>query len=544
MLEKIYKTRINALIFLFVLSSVLFIGLGKVHLFDWDEINFAESAREMIASGNYLRVQIDFEPFWEKPPLFFWLQVIAMKLFGVNEFAARFPNAVFGFVYLVTLFLIGARHFNNKFGLMWSLVYIGSILPHFYFKSGIIDPIFNYFIFIAIYFMVRSIHDETHNKKWAVFSGIMSGLSVLTKGPVGFLLLALTLLVFVAVKGRKYFPSLLNILTFFAGFIGIVSIWVGAEVFSNGWSILWQFIDYQIGLLSSPVAGHKQPFYYHFVVVFIGCFPSSVFALPTFFNMRSKSPYELKVWMRSLFWVVMIVFTIVTTKIVHYSSMAYLPLSFLATFYLFNVSWGRQSNRKWLRVLFLIMGLLLGSLLMTVPLLMVNKEILYPLIKDPFALAALQLPVDWTGWEASIWLFFLIAVVFTYFLLKRNRQFRAVAVIGLASFISLELTLQFMVPKIEAHSQRSAIEFYEELSGKECYVTTLGFKSYAHYFYFQQPDDQNKQRKNKQWLLTGNIDKPAYFVSKITHKEAEQYDQLKKIGSKGGFDFYVREVGK
>ena len=48
--------------------------LGSVHLFDCDEINYAESAREMIVTGDYLTVQIDFEPFPEKPPLFFWLQ--------------------------------------------------------------------------------------------------------------------------------------------------------------------------------------------------------------------------------------------------------------------------------------------------------------------------------------------------------------------------------------------------------------------------------------------------------------------------------------
>ncbi|MCW3122316.1 MAG: glycosyl transferase family 39, partial [Flavipsychrobacter sp.] len=67
--------------------------LGQVHLFDWDEINFAECAREMIVSKDYLRAQIDFMPFWEKPPFFIWMQVLAMKMFGVGEYAARFPNA-------------------------------------------------------------------------------------------------------------------------------------------------------------------------------------------------------------------------------------------------------------------------------------------------------------------------------------------------------------------------------------------------------------------------------------------------------------------
>ena len=83
------------------IAIVLFIPfLGAVHLFDWDEINFAECAREMIVSHNYSLVQINFQPFWEKPPLFIWLQVLSMKMFGVNDFAARFPDAVCGIITL------------------------------------------------------------------------------------------------------------------------------------------------------------------------------------------------------------------------------------------------------------------------------------------------------------------------------------------------------------------------------------------------------------------------------------------------------------
>ena len=75
-----------------LLGSLLFIPfLGHVHLFDWDEINFAESAREMIATGNYFSVQINYDRFTEKPPLFFWLQVLSMKAFGINDFRQGFP---------------------------------------------------------------------------------------------------------------------------------------------------------------------------------------------------------------------------------------------------------------------------------------------------------------------------------------------------------------------------------------------------------------------------------------------------------------------
>src|SRR4249920_2672941 len=102
--------------------------LGAVHLFDWDEINFAESAREMLATGNFTRVQIDYQPFWEKPPLFFWLQAASMSVFGVNEFAARFPNAVIGIITLITFFLIGRKLYDEKFGMLWVLSMLGSFL--------------------------------------------------------------------------------------------------------------------------------------------------------------------------------------------------------------------------------------------------------------------------------------------------------------------------------------------------------------------------------------------------------------------------------
>src|SRR4051812_3491304 len=89
-------------LWILIVSCFLFIPfLGRVHLFDWDEVNFAECAREMLLTRNYLTVQMNFLPFWEKPPFFIWLSAVSMKLFGVNEMAARLPNAVCGIITLL-----------------------------------------------------------------------------------------------------------------------------------------------------------------------------------------------------------------------------------------------------------------------------------------------------------------------------------------------------------------------------------------------------------------------------------------------------------
>jgi len=159
-------------------ASILFFPfLGAVHLFDWDEINFAECAREMIVSGNYSQVQINFQPFWEKPPLFIWMQALSMQLWGVNEFAARFPNALCGVVSLLVIYLIGKKVYDRKFALIWVLVYASSFLTFFYFKTGIIDPWFNLFIFVGIYFAVLFTNNPAGSKNnlYLIFSGASIG---------------------------------------------------------------------------------------------------------------------------------------------------------------------------------------------------------------------------------------------------------------------------------------------------------------------------------------------------------------------------------
>lgn len=72
-------------------------GLGLVHLFDWDELNFAESAREMVVSHNYNYVQIAFEPFWEKPPFLFgfkrFLSISLVTELGYIDYPMQYPES-------------------------------------------------------------------------------------------------------------------------------------------------------------------------------------------------------------------------------------------------------------------------------------------------------------------------------------------------------------------------------------------------------------------------------------------------------------------
>ena len=127
-----YRKKRTLLVYLgIILLATLFMlpYLGSVNLFDSNEVNYAESSREMILTGDYLNVQIDFQPFPEKPPLFFWFQVVSMKIFGINEFAARFPNFICGIVTLMILYSLGKRIYGFRFGLFWVLSFVPPYCP-------------------------------------------------------------------------------------------------------------------------------------------------------------------------------------------------------------------------------------------------------------------------------------------------------------------------------------------------------------------------------------------------------------------------------
>src|ERR1700739_643482 len=100
------KSPLISLVLVAVGALLFFPFLGRVHLFDWDEINFAECAREMIAAKQYFLVTINYLPFWEKPPLFIWMQALSMKMVGVSDYAARLPNAICGIATMVLLYKV------------------------------------------------------------------------------------------------------------------------------------------------------------------------------------------------------------------------------------------------------------------------------------------------------------------------------------------------------------------------------------------------------------------------------------------------------
>jgi 4-amino-4-deoxy-L-arabinose transferase-like glycosyltransferase len=485
---------------IFLFYSVLILPfLGKVHLFDWDEINFAEAAREILVTGNWWNIQIEFWPFWEKPPLFIWMQAVSMQIFGVNEFAARFPNYIIGLFTLWTLFIFVKKELNTTGGLWAVLLYMGAITPQFYFRSGIIDPTFNLFIFLSIVSLGNAISQKKNSS--FLFAGVWLGFSVLTKGPVSILLVGLTGLVY-QLRYQHHFYKIKNLLWLVVGLISLPSIWLFFQSQFVGFWFVKEFLYYQVDLFLNPVASHGQPFYYHPIVLLIGCFPLLIIALRSlFFKTRTNESAFVQL-SRILFWVVLIVFSLVTTKIVHYSSMCYLPAAIIGAHFLMNVPLFNRLQKILFGTIGAIWIILISVLIILIKNPSLKNEILSK-IDDVFAVAQLETMVTMSSFAfvLPLLLFFVISLLL---MAKNTNGIRTGSALFLMVLV-ISLMSVIIVPKAEEHLQQKWINHLKTYQGKKVIHLTIGFKSYAHLYYTQHKNIKQAKEASEEILKRMNF---------------------------------------
>ncbi len=563
-----------ALGFIVLVSSALFIPLlGSCPLFDWDEINFAECAREMVVTNNYSSVQLNYNPFWEKPPFFIWLQAISMNIFGINEFAARFPNALCGIITLCVIYLIGKKINSPAFGLTWVLVYAGTLLPHFYFKSGIIDPWFNLFIFLSFYQLLMHFNNPIGKSGFlsALLAGFFLGIAVLTKGPAAIVIVGAFVLVYGVVKKFKNITTLKFVIIFAISLLVTGCSWFVVELLRGNYNIIEAFFKYQLQLLTTEDSGHGGSFLYHVVVLLVGCFPTSLLLLLAIKKSESDTPYQkhIKRGMLFLLGVVLIIFSLlVKTKIVHYSSLCYLPLTYLATYSVFKLINKEYKLKSIFIYSFVAISFIVGMAFTLIGLIEYLKPWILKnnFIDNAFIIGNINAQVHWQGWE---WLTGIIFMLLSFYFIWKIRIGKEKFIFYLYGFyvIFICICINTFAPKIELYSQQAPIDFYRAIAKKQFYIETAGFKSYAYLFYGEKRAEQNlnadcvnfvsktldSMEKNGytritsyslaylNWMQFGNIDRPAIFICKAgSENDLLSNKLIKKIYSKNGYVFCCR----
>lgn len=535
--------------FLILLYGLIFLlpFAGSVHLFDWDEIIFAEAAREMIISGDYLTVTINYAPFWEKPPGFIWMQVFSMKLFGINECAARFPNVLSGMLTLMLVYLAGRKLHGDRFGMLWTLSFGTAVLPFFYFRTGIIDPWFNLFIILGFTFFIFYLAHERFERRHlnVGLSAFFLGLAVLTKGPVAVLIFALSFFIYLLWVRGRISVRFSHVVLFIVVLVVTGGSWFFVAVLTGNRQVVVDFIQYQAGLFSSDFAGHSGFPGFHFVILLFGVFPASVLMLKGFPRKKEEegAAQVFRTWMYILFFLVLILFTIVRTKLVHYSSLAYYPMTFIAAWVMHNWLERRVEIGRWQIAMLGVIGSLLVLITALVPTFLLFPDVIAERFAErlsPYTAGVLGTDAGW-GITAYIPSAILLAgLVFSLGRISR-RDKRGMYILhgGVALFAYASVLL--FVPKFETMVQQPAINFIKSHAGPDERIVNLGSRSFAPYFYGQWMPSEMPPGIDVDLQEVLDEKEPVYAVMKADRSERvfAKYPGLVRLGAEGGYVFAV-----
>ncbi len=533
--------------------------LGGIHLLDWGEVNLAESAREMLLTGNYGHAQIDFKPLWESPPLFLWLQALSMKVFGVGEFAARFPNVLCGLATFLLVYHLGRRLHDRAFGWLWALAWLGSLLPHLYFRSGVVDPWFNLLVFGGLYGFIEfrwqffTAHEASsfwRRYRFLLLGGWLTGLAMLVKGPVALLVLLLTLLLYWAryrFRNRGFFKHLV----LFAGVAGsVLFAWLALESMEHGAWFATEYFSHQMPAVGQSGTASVGFWGLSALMLLVGCFPVSVFALPNLWGdhqsedemldsdtLVSCKRSDLATWMQLLFWVVLILFSVLPGKNAPIASLAYFPLTYLGTLTIWRaLRWHIQPRATGL--LLLGLGIGIGLLQAALPVIGNHVDWLQSwLTGNEFLNAQLKVDLQWHWWQGLPGLVLVAASLLAWHYWRHARPWVAAQTIFAGGAIFTAFTFLTCAGYLDRYIQCAAIEFYESKAGENCQVKPVGFQTYAPLFYSRQRcSHEGLTRADPSCFMPANRPgQKVYLVAKIPHLDG--LSGCREIYRYGGFVF-------
>lgn len=177
-------------------ALLLFFGNGQLWITDSVESNYALTAKEMVLSGDWISPQIYGNYWYDKPIFFYWLTAAGFKIFGFNEFAARFFPALFGMAGLGLLVYAAKKLYGEKTA-FWSGVILMTSTEFFLIsKSVITDSTLFFFFSMALVFFYLGYSTQNKNYYYGMYIGM--ALATLTKGPIGFLLQGLIMVLLLA----------------------------------------------------------------------------------------------------------------------------------------------------------------------------------------------------------------------------------------------------------------------------------------------------------------------------------------------------------
>jgi len=268
--------RLPSWMWLIPLLSIWFaLFLGNRPFASPDEGRYVEIPREMVASGDYITPRLNGVKYFEKPPLYYWLQAISIKAFGIQESAMRLWGVFFAMLGCMGTYFVGRRFFNPQAGIAAALILAASPLYYALSRLIILDMAITAFVSLSLWAFLVTIHTPPGRQRrlWAyAFYGCLS-LGVLTKGLMALAIPGPVILIWALGTRRwkdlwpAYLPSGIFV------FLAIAAPWHILAALENPDFIYKYFIVEHFMRYTTDVHMRTKPFWFFIPVLSLGLFP-------------------------------------------------------------------------------------------------------------------------------------------------------------------------------------------------------------------------------------------------------------------------------
>ncbi|MGD9900393.1 MAG: ArnT family glycosyltransferase [Calditrichaceae bacterium] len=260
----------NVLLLILISLSIAFIFQGSRGLYETTEGRYAESAREMLETGNWLIPQLDYEPHWTKPPLSYWAIAAGIKLFGVNSLGARSANAFFYLLLIFLVYALGKTIWDDNTGYVSAIVFATSPFMIAAENNVSTDMILSFWELLTVFAYWKAVRQNgKRGQGWIVLVWLASGLGFLTKGPPALLSL-LSIIVFHTIRLRqgRELPRLMTFSGIFVFIISAFSWYLYVVLRTEG--LLDYFLKDEVVSRVFSDKFHRNPEWYKPVVIYLG----------------------------------------------------------------------------------------------------------------------------------------------------------------------------------------------------------------------------------------------------------------------------------
>ncbi len=346
--------------FILALCALLFLlGLGTLGLTDRDEGSNAEAAREMVESGDWITPTLNGVPRFAKPVFTYWLGAGSYLAFGVSEFTARLPSALFGMALVLMQYAFASRILGPTVAFRAALILLLNLEMLAIGRMVLTDMVMMFFTTFSIFSFFLALWgvgaggapsgpptDRENKAKrwyWGFYAGM--GLATLTKGPVGVLIPLLAVVPYLWLT-RRWRDTLRECrpLTGALVFLAIAVPWYTAMFLLHGSGYADSARGDTLTRFFSIIGGHGGTILFYIPILLLGFFPWSGFLpvalVETLRGSRSAATQDRQRHLQILcaVWVVavFVFFTLSATRLPHYIA----PL-FPAAALLVAASWDR-----------------------------------------------------------------------------------------------------------------------------------------------------------------------------------------------------------